>query len=204
MRPRVKLSLDERRGHVGEFAQDRRKQFRIPQHHGLGFLVVLTGATLNEVAGHRKRRSREPDQRGVVWKTLSREGHRLGNRVAHFCCEVWGSGQVFTRAHWVGKHWAHTRFDLDVHSGDLQRHNNVGEEDSRVYAVPTHRLQGDLGGEIGHEAGVEHRDSFARFPVLRKRPASLPHKPHGSTTDRLRQCSTSKRYHALHLFRLTR
>ena len=124
--------------------------------------------------------------------------------MTHICCEVWDSGQVFTRAHGVSKHRTHTRFDLHVHSGDLQRHDDVGEEDSRVHAVPTHRLQGDLGGEIGHEAGVEHRDSFARFPVLRKRPASLPHKPHGSTTDRLRQCSTSKGHHALHLFRLDR
>ena len=71
-----------------------------------------------------------------------------------------------------------TRLDLDVDADELQRHDDVAEEDARVDPVPTHRLQRDLARHRRVETRVEHARADPQLAVLGQRPARLPHEPH--------------------------
>ncbi len=68
--------------------------------------------------------------------------------------------------------------DVQVDARCPQRHDDVGEQDGRVDAVPAHRLQRDLGDQLGVEAGLHHRVLRAQRPVLGQRTPRLPHEPH--------------------------
>ena len=74
-------------------------------------------------------------------------------------------------------HRADPGLDVEVDAGGVQRHHDVGEEDRRVDPVPAHRLQGDLGDQVGRAAGLEHRHVGPDRPVLRQRPPGLAHEP---------------------------
>ena len=65
-----------------------------------------------------------------------------------------------------------------VHTGELDRHDDVAEEDARVDAVTADRLQRDLARQVGREAGVEHGGADAQLAVLGKRAPRLAHEPH--------------------------
>src|SRR5690606_18647548 len=64
-------------------------------------------------------------------------------------------------------------------------HDDVAEEDGRVDAVPAHRLEGDLGDEVGGPARLQHRHTLPDLPVLRQRAAGLAHEPHRGERHRL-------------------
>ncbi len=68
--------------------------------------------------------------------------------------------------------------DVQVDPDGRERHDDVGEEDGRVDAVPSHRLQGDLGDEVGAPARLEHADALAHGAVLGERAPRLAHEPH--------------------------
>ena len=51
--------------------------------------------------------------------------------------------------------------DVEVDADGLERHDDVAEEDGGVDAVAAHRLQRDLGDEVGAHARLEHRDALA-------------------------------------------
>jgi hypothetical protein len=57
--------------------------------------------------------------------------------------------------------------DVEVDADGHQRQHDVGKQDRRVGAVPAHRLERDLGDQIGVAAGVEHADAFAQPAVFR-------------------------------------
>ena len=60
----------------------------------------------------------------------------------------------------------------------LQRDHDVGKEDAGVHVVAADRLQGDLRGQFGLQAGFEHADALAHLAVFGQRPAGLAHEPH--------------------------
>jgi len=93
-------------------------------------------------------------------------GIQLGQRV-----------DVGLRAHRVGHHRAGAGHDVHADAGRVQRHHDVAVEDRRVHAVPAHRLEGDLAGQVRCEAGLEHRGARAGLVVLGQRAAGLPHEP---------------------------
>jgi len=74
-------------------------------------------------------------------------------------------------------HRPDSRDDLHVHPGESQRYDDVAEQHRGVDVVPADGLQGELGGQLGQQAGVEHRHPAARGAVLGKRTAGLPHEP---------------------------
>ena len=81
------------------------------------------------------------------------------------------------RPHRVREDGAAARLDLDLHTGETQRHDDVAEEDGGVDVVAADGLQGDLGGQLGVETGIQHPRSDAQFAVLGQRPARLTHEP---------------------------
>ena len=67
--------------------------------------------------------------------------------------------------------------DVQVDARRTQRHDDVGEQDGCVHAVPAHRLQGDLADQRRVEAGLQHAVVGAQRPVLGQRASSLAHEP---------------------------
>ena len=63
-------------------------------------------------------------------------------------------------------HRAPALFDLHAEAHGGGGHHDVAEEDGGVDAVAAHRLQGQLGGELGLADGVEDASLAARGPVL--------------------------------------
>lgn len=59
--------------------------------------------------------------------------------------------------------------DVDAHASQTHRNHDVGEEDSRVDAMATHRLAGDLGGQLRRETGIEHGRAAAGRAVFGQR-----------------------------------
>ena len=78
----------------------------------------------------------------------------------------------------VRDHRSDVGHDVQVDAGRAQRHDDVGEEDRRVDVVAADRLQGDLAGQLGLEAGRQHAVPFAQRPVFGQRAAGLAHEPH--------------------------
>ena len=68
--------------------------------------------------------------------------------------------------------------DVDAEPDGMRRHDDVAVEHRRVDAVAPHRLQRDLGGELGLLDGVEDRALTAHGPVLGQAAAGLAHEPH--------------------------
>ena len=61
-------------------------------------------------------------------------------------------------------HRADAGLDVDVQPHRPQRDHDVAEQDGRVHRVPAHRLQGDLGDDIG----LEHALSIGIPPRARR------------------------------------
>ncbi len=92
-----------------------------------------------------------------------------------------GEGRdIRRRPHRVLEHGTAAGDDAHVDAGQLDRDDDVAEEDRGIHAVPTDRLQGDLARELGREAGLEHVGADAQLAVFRQRTAGLPHEPHRS------------------------
>ena len=75
---------------------------------------------------------------------------------------------------------SHAGNDVHADAGQLQRNDNVGEEDGRINVMAAHRLQRDLGGQFRAQAGVQHGHAFAHLQVFGQGAAGLPHEPDGT------------------------
>ena len=173
-RPGVDLHPQERQRDRGEPVEQLRPQLGLAVHQRLGAGVVLARAALDEVAGQRERRAGEADERRRA-ELADERAHRLGDvrdvvgRQRGQPVEV-GGGAERLRDDRSG-----ARHDVEVDADRLERHDDVGEEDRRVDAVAAHRLQRDLGDEVGRGAGVEHLVALAQpcgTPAAPGRPAA--------------------------------
>jgi hypothetical protein len=64
-------------------------------------------------------------------------------------------------------------------SGELERNDEVAEEDPGIDPMPTHRLERDLARQLGVEARVEHGRADPQGAVLGQGTTGLAHEPHG-------------------------
>ena len=151
------LHAQEGDGERDDAAHQLGPQTGVAVHQGLGVLVVLARPALHEVAGQRVGRAGEADERGAA-QLADQLPHRLGHRRQRERVEVGQGLDVGGGAHRAAEHRAGAGHDVDVDTGRAQRHDDVGVEDGGVDAVPPHRLQGDLGDQVGVRAGLEHRD----------------------------------------------
>ena len=73
--------------------------------------------------------------------------------------------------------------ERDAHR--LERQQQIGEQDRGVDVDAAHRLQRDLGRELGRAADLEQRVALAQRAVLGHVAAGLPHEPDRRGVDRL-------------------
>jgi hypothetical protein len=144
--------------------------------------VVLGRAALDDVCREGERRPGETDQRS---RTELGDGERdgLADRlqcgVEHRRVQRGEAFDIRRGAHGRGQHRALTGHDLHLDADELERYDDVAEQDAGVDTVPADGLQGDLAGHAGVEARVEHPGSHPQLAVLGQRSAGLAHEPHG-------------------------
>ena len=146
-------------------------------HQRLGVGVGAGRAALDQVAGHGEGGAGEADERHV--ELGDQDAHGLGHP-RHVLVGLEGPqlGQVGVAAHRLAEHGADAGLDVDVDADGGQGGDDVGEEDGGVDAVAAHRLEGDLGGQVGVPHDLEHPGPLPDGPVLGQRPAGLAHEPH--------------------------
>ena len=142
--------------------------------------MLLRRAALDEVRGQREGRARETDQRRRA-QFIRDPSDRLGDRTG--CLGHLGrvdrrqAGNIRGAPHGVREDGATARFDLDLHTGEAQGYDDVAEEDRGVDVVAPDGLQGDLRGEFGVEAGIQHPCSHAQCPIFGQGATRLTHEP---------------------------
>ena len=176
--PALDLRPQRRDGQVGQPVHERVPQRRVAVHQRLGARVGARRPALDQVAGHRERRAGEADQRHVE---LARRGS-APSRARRACrprarAGAGGRGRPPTRNGLLDDR-ADAGRDVDAEADGGDRHDDVGVEDGGVDAVAAHRLQGDLGRQLGLADGVEDAAAAADGAVLGQRPARLAHEPH--------------------------
>ena len=154
---------------------------RVGVHQGAGAQLVLRGAALDEVRGQGERGAGEADERRRRRARATVRAHRLldgGERV----------GVELRRATAVaGRHRPRCApgrrtpgpagHDVDVDAGELQRHDDVAEEDAA--STPCRRTGCSV---ISLASSGSRQASSIAVPtrscaVLRQRAAGLPHEP---------------------------
>src|SRR5699024_8528656 len=83
-----------------------------------------------------------------------------------------------SRADRLGNDGPRTGDDVQVDADRLERHDDVGEEDRRIHAVPAYGLHRDLDDHVGPRARLEHPHARAEGAILRQRSPRLTHEPH--------------------------
>ncbi len=145
--------------------------------------MVLRGAALDEVGGERPWRAAEADERHVTFRRLRRElapGLADGGEdVAEVALDVGldEAGDVRQRAYRAVEDRAVAGGEAQPGAHGVERQQDVGEDDRGVDAEAPHRLQGDLGGELGRAAEGEEVHPLAQGAVLGEVAARLPHQP---------------------------
>jgi hypothetical protein len=187
---REHLRAQEAPGELGGPLHERPPGARVGVHERAGGEVVLRGSALGEVRREGERSTREADERGRGRSARRGEGRELGDRALD---RLGDGGGGLVEARGVDRRelgdargipvgtpedGPPARLDLDVDADELQRHDDVAEEDAGVDLVATHGLQRDLGGHRRVEARIEHAGADAQLAVLRQRAARLAHEPH--------------------------
>src|SRR5262249_18999269 len=151
---RLDLHLQERHGDLREAVQQIGPELRVPVHEGLGALVVAGRAALDQVAGQGERGASEPDERGGA-QLGGEEADGLGDIGDVVGGQVAQPRQVGPAADRLVHDRSYARLDVEVDTDGLEGDDDVAEVDRGVHTVPAHRLQGDLGDEIGTRAGLQ-------------------------------------------------
>ena len=77
----------------------------------------------------------------------------------------------------LGRHRSGPGRDVDAEADGVRRHDDVAVHDGGVDAVAAHRLQRDLGRQVGLLDGVEDRALAPHRPVLGQAAPGLAHEP---------------------------
>ena len=166
--PRRTWRAQRRQCHVGQDVEQSGEQGRVAPHQGLGAGVDARRPPFDQVAGHGERSAGEADERDPEWVELRRDETDRVEDVAGVGLGLEGPEprQVVGVAEGSADHGAPALLDLHAEPNGRSRHDDVGEEDGGVDAVAAHRLQGQLGRELGPSDGVEHASVTARRSVL--------------------------------------
>jgi len=105
--------------------------------------------------------------------------------------------QVSRGTEGLGDDWTPTGDDVDTKVNGVIRHDDVGEKNGRVDAVPAYGLHRDLAGQSGVGDGVKDGAGAAQGTVFRERATGLSHEPHGDVVHRLASAG-SKKYGVAH------
>ena len=171
------LGAEEHAGGVGGPVGQRGPGLRVGVHHGARAEVVAGRLPLHHVRGERERRAGKADQRGLP-QLGDGEPDGLADGLEGFPGQLGQGGDVGRGADRLVQHGTDAGDDVHADSGQLERNDDVGEEDGGVDVVAADRLQGDLGGQLRAQAGVQHRDPLAQLEVFGQRAAGLAHEPH--------------------------
>ena len=176
-RPGLDLDTQEGSGDLGEAGAEVVPEGRITVHERLGALVGSRWPALDEVGRQGEGCPGEADERCRAQR-LDQTPDGLGD-VGHGVGGEFGQAvEVGAGPDRLGDHRPRAGDDVEVDADRLERHDDVGEEDRRVHAVATHRLQSDLGHQVRGRAGLEHGVPHADLAVLRQRAPGLAHEPH--------------------------
>ena len=93
-------------------------------------------------------------------------------------------------------HRADVLHQLEFHAHAADRQHDVGEHHRGIHPQPPHRLERDLGAELGLGDDLRQRPPLAQLAVLGQRTARLAHEPDGSDIDRLAARGVEKAAHA--------
>ena len=162
----LELGAQEGDDRGGQLLHQRMPCLRLGVHQRLGDAVVLRGAAFDEVGRQGERGTGETDEHLVVPQLVEHSPDALDHRLQLTGLHGGQRGDVCGGAHRMLQHRATAGDDVDGDTGGLERDDDVGEEDRGVGVMAADRLQGDLGEEIGAEAGVEHLHPGAQFAVL--------------------------------------
>src|SRR5512142_3023254 len=118
-------------------------------HHLLGVEVVCALATLDEVAGKGKRGARKANQRRFAVELRAQQADRRQHVIeTMFWIEDPEVLDVSLRAHRVTYHGPFAGLKLEGRAHRFEGQQQVSEQDGCVDVVGSHRLQGDLYGEL--------------------------------------------------------
>ena len=155
-------------------------QHLVGVHQRLGVLVGTARSALDEVAGDRERSARERQDRHRSGELVADDADRFGDVRDVVGLDRAEALEVDAGPDRALGHRPGTGRDVDAEPDGMRRHDDVAVEHRRIDAVAPHRLQGDLGGDLGPLDGVEDRTLTAHGPVLREAAARLAHEPHRS------------------------
>ncbi len=154
-RPRADLGPQRGQGQVGQPVEQGGPGPGVAVHQRLGLGVVPRRPALDQVAGHGEGRPGEADQGDV--ELLDGQLRRSPGPTG--CPRSGSSGRSRSRSAALRKGCSTTGprpgCDVDAEADGGHRHHDVGVQDGGVHAVAAHRLQGDLGRQLGLAQGVE-------------------------------------------------
>ena len=151
---------------------------RIAVHQRLGLEVGARRPALDQVAGDGEGRAGEADQRHVELAHEQAHGLEHERRVGLGVERAQAVRGRRDRSKGCSTTGPTPGCDVDAEADGGDGHDDVGVEDGGVDAVAPHRLEGDLGGQVGVADGVEDAAGAADGPVLGQRPSGLAHEPH--------------------------
>ena len=143
----AQLGLQEGDGGVGEACRAARATSGVGVHQRLRALVIAARTALDQVRGEGERGSGEADQRRRA-EFGGEQLHGLRDGADLFRHEARQGGDVGDRPDRVRDDGTGAGDDVEIDTGGLERHHDVGEQDRGVDAVPAHRLHRDLADQL--------------------------------------------------------
>lgn len=113
---------------------------------------MVPGRTaFHHVGSQGEGRARKADERGLA-ELCHREADGFADGLQRFPGQLGQRGYVVGSPYRLVQHRPDTGNDVHSDAGELEGNDDVGEEDTGVYIMATHRLQRDLCGEFRTQA----------------------------------------------------
>ena len=178
---------------VGEAVHDAVPQRFVGVHQRLGVPIRATGGALDQIAANGERGTCERQQRHLVGQLGDQQVDRVGD-IGDVVGIEWAQpieiGGATNRL--LGDR-AGAGLDVDPETDGVRRHDDVAVQHGGIDAVPVHRLQCDLGGELWLLDRVEDRSLAPDRPVLGQAATRLAHEPDRGMTRRATGSSVEQR-----------
>ena len=174
----TELRADERGGVLDELLHQRMPQLPVGVHQRLGVLVRARRPALDEVTGHRERCTGERQQRHRFGQFAGEDAHGLEHvRDVDRWLEGSQAGEIVVGTQRLVGHRARAWRNVDAETDGMRRDHDVAVEHGSVDPVAAHRLQRDLGCQVGPLDGVEDAAGSAHSAVLGQASSGLAHEP---------------------------
>ena len=197
-RPMAQLGVDERDRRFGQAIEHRVEQGRVGAHQRLGVAVVATRPALDQVAGHRERRSGEGEQGHVGGEFGGQQVDGVDHVADVVGFERPQAAEVCGGAQGVLDDRPGSGGDVDPEPHGVGRHHDVAVQHGGVDPVAADRLERDLGRQLRLLDGVEDRALAAHRPVFGEAAPCLAHEPHRGVRCRPARRGSQKRRVEIH------